>query len=103
MTFLVRKWNNVNVHLSDFVNSIGWRVRNFCSSSVIYFSQQRILFVFKDESFYEAVYKLDYLDAVFNESLRLYPPAWQYDHFIVAEFVFMSPCDVCPVPYLHMH
>ena len=57
----------------------------------------------KDESFYEAVYKLDYLDAVFNESLRLYPPAWQYDHFIAVAFVFMSLCDVCPVMYLHMH
>ena len=43
------------------------------------FSATAVCFLFKDENFYEAVYKLEYLDAVFNESLRMYPPAWQYD------------------------
>ncbi|XP_065054595.1 cytochrome P450 3A24-like [Rhopilema esculentum] len=31
----------------------------------------------EDGKIYEDIQKLDYLDAVFNESLRFYPPAWQ--------------------------
>ena len=52
-----------------------------------------VCFVFKDENFYQAVHKLDYLDAVLNESLRMYPPAWQYDGFIIVAFTVMSPSD----------
>ena len=60
-----------------------------CAACLLFLCTTKF-FTFKDENFYEAVYKIDYLDAVLNESLRMYPPGWQYDHFIVAAFTVTS-------------
>ena len=33
--------------------------------------------IFQQASIYDDIQKLEYLDAVLSESLRMYPPAWQ--------------------------